>query len=153
LIIHDVRYVYPVLGPQLGRLIKDVTSVGGTVVLVHLVSLRHCWLVVSAAPVHDRRPLDEPIIPKSLDGFRTLPRRPGAPRGAGEGGPGFATSHSFRKTTATILDAAGVSPCIAADRFGHSWVSMTQDVNFGRRQVDLRGGHAGECRRPVGRTP
>jgi integrase len=50
----------------------------------------------------------------------------------------WVTSHSFRKTTATILDEAGLSPRIAADQLGHSRISMTQDVYFGRKLVDAR---------------
>lgn len=56
---------------------------------------------------------------------------------------GFAgvTSHNFRKTTATILDEAGVTARVIADQLGHSRPSMTQDVYLGlkapgRRAVD-----------------
>jgi len=42
------------------------------------------------------------------------------------------TSHSFRKTVATLLDDAGLSARIAADQLGHSRPSMTQDVYMGR---------------------
>lgn len=38
------------------------------------------------------------------------------------------TSHSFRKTTATILDDAAQSPQQVADQLGHARQSMTQDV-------------------------
>ena len=43
------------------------------------------------------------------------------------------TSHSFRKTTATILDDAGQSARQIADQLGHARPSMTQDVYMGRR--------------------
>ena len=43
------------------------------------------------------------------------------------------TSHSFRKTTATILDDAGRSAREIADQLGHARPSMTQDVYMGRR--------------------
>lgn len=43
------------------------------------------------------------------------------------------TSHSFRKTTATILDEAGQSARQIADQLGHARPSMTQDVYMGRR--------------------
>lgn len=36
------------------------------------------------------------------------------------------TSHTFRKTTATILDAAGLSARQIADQLGHARPSMTQ---------------------------
>jgi integrase len=37
------------------------------------------------------------------------------------------TSHSFRKTVATLIDDAGMSARIGADQLGHAKVSMTQD--------------------------
>nr|WP_234821693.1 site-specific integrase [Mycobacteroides abscessus] len=37
------------------------------------------------------------------------------------------TSHSFRKTVATLIDDAGLSARIGADQLGHAKVSMTQD--------------------------
>ena len=43
------------------------------------------------------------------------------------------TSHTFRKTTATILDDAGQSARQIADQLGHARPSMTQDVYMGRR--------------------
>jgi len=43
------------------------------------------------------------------------------------------TSHTFRKTTATILDNAGQSARQIADQLGHARPSMTQDVYMGRR--------------------
>jgi hypothetical protein len=53
---------------------------------------------------------------------------------------GFAwvTSHSWRKTMATILDGGGASPRMIADQLGHSWVSMSLDVYLGRRSMDAR---------------
>ena len=44
----------------------------------------------------------------------------------------WVTSHTFRKTVATILDEEGLSARQAADHLGHAQVSMTQDVYFGR---------------------
>ncbi|WP_367646155.1 transposase [Mycolicibacterium sp. P1-5] len=37
------------------------------------------------------------------------------------------SSHSFRKTVATLIDDAGLSARIGADHLGHAKVSMTQD--------------------------
>ena len=48
------------------------------------------------------------------------------------------TSHSFRKTTATLLDQAGLSARVIADQLGHARPSMTQDVYMGRQAVDAR---------------
>ena len=38
------------------------------------------------------------------------------------------TSHTFRKTAATILDEAALSARLIADQLGHARPSMTQDV-------------------------
>ena len=50
----------------------------------------------------------------------------------------WVTSHSFRKTTATLLDQAGLSARVIADQLGHARPSMTQDVHMGRKAVDPR---------------
>ena len=44
----------------------------------------------------------------------------------------WVTSHTFRKTVATILDDEGLTARVAADQLGHAQVSMTQDVYMGR---------------------
>lgn len=45
------------------------------------------------------------------------------------------TSHSFRKSVATLLDEAGMSARVGADQLGHSKVSMTQDRYMRRGKV------------------
>jgi integrase len=45
------------------------------------------------------------------------------------------TSHSFRKTVATLIDDAGLSSRIGADHLGHAKVSMTQDRYMSRGRV------------------
>ncbi len=47
-------------------------------------------------------------------------------------GLGEATTHSFRKTVATLIDDEGLSARIGADHLGHSHVSMTQDRYMSR---------------------
>lgn len=47
----------------------------------------------------------------------------------------WVTSHTFRKTLATLLDDRGLSARIGADQLGHAQVSMTQDVYMGRKVV------------------
>jgi integrase len=42
------------------------------------------------------------------------------------------TSHTFRRTVATLMDKAGLSARAAADQLGHAKVSMTTDHYFGR---------------------
>ncbi len=43
------------------------------------------------------------------------------------------TSHTFRRTVATLMNGAGLPARAAADQLGHSKVSMTQDHYFGRK--------------------
>jgi integrase len=45
------------------------------------------------------------------------------------------TSHSFRKTVATLIDDDGLSARIGADHLGHAMVSMTQDRYMSRGRV------------------
>jgi integrase len=45
------------------------------------------------------------------------------------------TSHSFRKSVATMIDDAGLSARIGADQLGHAKVSMTQDRYMRRGRV------------------
>lgn len=47
----------------------------------------------------------------------------------------WVVTHSFRKTLATMIDAAGLSARVGADHLGHRQVSMTQNVYMGRGQV------------------
>lgn len=47
----------------------------------------------------------------------------------------WVTSHTFRKTLATLLDDQGLSARVGADQLGHAQVSMTQDVYMGRKGV------------------
>ncbi|MDT7720566.1 MAG: hypothetical protein QOE94_1577, partial [Mycobacterium sp.] len=50
------------------------------------------------------------------------------------GVPGV-TTHSFRKTVATLIDEQGLSARIGADHLGHAKVSMTQDRYMSRGRV------------------
>lgn len=45
------------------------------------------------------------------------------------------SSHSFRKTVATLIDDSGLSARVGADQLGHARPSMTQDVYMSRGQV------------------
>lgn len=45
------------------------------------------------------------------------------------------TSHTFRRTVATLMDRAGLTARAAADQLGHAKVSMTFDHYYGRRVV------------------
>ena len=48
------------------------------------------------------------------------------------------TSHSFRKTVATLIDDEGLSARVGADHLGDAKVSMTQDRYMSRGHVASR---------------
>jgi integrase len=48
------------------------------------------------------------------------------------------TSHNFRKTAATLLDAGDLTVREIADQLGHRRVSVTQDTYFGRQDASPR---------------
>jgi hypothetical protein len=69
-------------------------------------------------------------------------------------GFGWVTTHTFRKTTATLLDESGLTVREIADQLGHTRVSVTQDTYFGRHQAaPTDGGGRTHCRRPAGVYP
>ena len=45
------------------------------------------------------------------------------------------TTHSFRKTVATLIDDEGLSARVGADQLGHARVSMTQDRYMARGRI------------------
>ena len=45
------------------------------------------------------------------------------------------TTHSFRKSVATLIDDRGLSARIGADQLGHAKPSMTQDVYMARGKL------------------
>jgi integrase len=84
-----------------------------------------------------------PLFPDSAEGWRDPSNTSRDLRNA-RGSDEFAwvTSHVFRKTAATEMDMAGLTPRQVADQLGHAKVSMTQDRYFGRRAVDRAGAEA-----------
>lgn len=81
--------------------------------------------------------LDQPVFPDVNGSFRDPANTRREFREArGKEALAWITSHSFRKTAATILDEAALSARLVADQLGHSRPSMTQDVYLGRRAVD-----------------
>lgn len=81
--------------------------------------------------------LEQPVFPDVLGGFRDPANVRRALRGArGSGDLAWVTSHTFRKTAATILDEASLPARRVADQLGHARPSMTQDVYLGRQTVD-----------------
>ena len=81
--------------------------------------------------------LDQALFPDVLGGFRDPANvRRELREARGQDTLAWITSHTFRKTAATILDEAALSARLVADQLGHSRPSMTQDVYLGRRAVD-----------------
>jgi integrase len=81
--------------------------------------------------------LDQPLFPDVLGGFRDPANvRRELREARGKETLAWITSHTFRKTAATILDEAALSARLVADQLGHSRPSMTQDVYLARRAVD-----------------
>ena len=76
------------------------------------------------------------IFPSSTGTLRD-PENFGARWGKVRGGLGVpdVTSHSFRKSLATLIDDEGLSARIGADHLGHSRVSETQDTYMARGRV------------------
>jgi integrase len=64
-------------------------------------------------------------------------------------GFGHITSHALRKTTATLLDHAGLSARAIADQLGHANPSLTQDVYLGRQVASTGAAVALEALRPI----
>lgn len=80
--------------------------------------------------------LDQPLFPDVNGDFRDPANVRRELREARSEDLAWVTSHTFRKTAATILDEAALSARLVADQLGHSRPSMTQDVYLGRRAVD-----------------
>jgi integrase len=96
--------------------------------------------------------LEDPVFSDSLGGLRDPKNTRRDVRAAlDRAGFDWVTSHSFRKTTATMLDEAGLSARVIADQLGHARPSMTQDVYMGRKAVDARVAAALED--ALGKTP
>jgi integrase len=80
------------------------------------------------------RPRTDPVFPAILGGWRDPSNTQADLREAFRGaGYPWVTSHTFRKTTATLMDQAGLSARAAADQLGHADPSLTQDVYYGRK--------------------
>jgi integrase len=76
------------------------------------------------------------IFPNALGGLRDPDKFGAAWRAARTAlGVSDVSSHSFRKTVATLIDDAGLSARIGADQLGHSRPSMTMDNYMKRGQL------------------
>jgi len=80
-----------------------------------------------------------PVFPAPLGGLRDRSNTQSHLREAfNEAGFASITSHALRKTTATLLDDAGLSAREIADQLGHAKPSMTTDVYLGRQVASTR---------------
>jgi integrase len=78
--------------------------------------------------------IDDPVFPASKGGLRDPSNTQADLRDSLEWcGLPWVTSHVFRKTTATLLDDAGLSARAIADQLGHAQPSITQNVYMGRK--------------------
>lgn len=125
-----------------GLIRKDTKSSAGERTLI-----LPSWAVADLRLRHAKGvTLEDPLFPDSLGGLRDPSNTRRALRQAlDRAGFDWVTSHNFRKTTATLLDDAGLSARLIADQLGHARPSMTQDVYMGRRAVDQRAADALEA--------
>ena len=87
----------------------------------------------------DLRPDVTPVFPAPLGGLRDRSNTQADLRDALKAaGVASITSHVLRKTTATLLDSAGLSAREIADQLGHAKPSMTTDVYLGRQVASTR---------------
>ncbi|HEY9412634.1 MAG TPA: site-specific integrase [Jiangellaceae bacterium] len=87
---------------------------------------------------------DQPVFPDSQGGFRDPSNTSNALKKAvaTDESLSWITTHTFRKTTATVLDDAGHSARSVADQLGHARPSMTQDVYMARRVKNSKAAEA-----------
>ncbi|MGW4827734.1 tyrosine-type recombinase/integrase [Amycolatopsis japonica] len=144
------------VGEALATYWEDVDLVAGTVDITHtVVRIKGQGLLRKPRPKSEsskralplpswavellvkRVAVADPIFPSSTGGMRDPNNVLRVIREI-RGGDDFlwVTSHTFRKTTATALDDAGVPTRLIADQLGHSRVSMTQDNYLERKTVD-----------------
>jgi integrase len=91
-----------------------------------------------------------PVFPAPLGGWRDPSNTQADLRSAfSDAGFGHITSHVIRKTTATMLDHAGLSARTIADQLCHANPSLTQDVYLGRQVASTGAAVALEVLRPT----
>jgi integrase len=93
---------------------------------------------------------ERPVFPAPRGGWRDPSNTQADLRAAfSAAGFGHITSHVIRKTTATMLDHAGLSARAIADQLGHANPSLTQDVYLGRQVASTGAAAALEALRPA----
>src|SRR5450759_5105069 len=96
------------------------------------------WCLEMLQARADRRSADSteerPVFPAPKEGLRDPSNTQADLKDSLEWcGLPWVTSHVFRKTTATLLDGAGLSARSIADQLGHAQPSITQNVYMGRK--------------------
>ena len=87
--------------------------------------------------------IDDPVFPARKGGLRDPSNTKADLRDSlAWCGLPWVTSHVFRKTTATLLDNAGLSARAIADQLGHAQPSLTQNVYMGRKIASPKAAHA-----------
>lgn len=93
------------------------------------------WCITMLKERRERRRADDsPVFPSGAGTWRDRNAVQRSIRQVREGTDfEWLTTHTYRKTVATMLDEGGRSARAIADQLGHSRVSMTQDVYLGRK--------------------
>ena len=92
-----------------------------------------CVELLRERPVSRFAHSDDPVFPAPMGGLRDPSNTAADLKEAfTAAGFGWASSHTLRKTTATLLDRGGLTAREIADQLGHANPSMTQDRYLGR---------------------
>jgi integrase len=78
---------------------------------------------------------DQPVFPAPQGGLRDPSNTQADLRDAFTTAGYTITSHTLRKTVATLMDTAGLTPTSTADQLGHAKPSMTQDHYYARHHT------------------
>lgn len=94
------------------------------------------WAVAMLARRFQGQDLTSPVFPDVIGGWRDRSNVARDFRTVRAGSAyEWVTSHTARRTVATILDEQGMTARVIADQLGHARPSMTQDVYMGRKAV------------------
>ncbi|WP_197679240.1 tyrosine-type recombinase/integrase [Auraticoccus monumenti] len=141
------RTIVPVAGKGLlAKRVKSKASERGLIMPAWCVTLLRARRVRLGA-------FEGPVFPDSRGGWRDRGNVGKAFRRVRGDDFNWVTTHTFRKTVATLLDESGATARMIADQLGHSRVSMTQDVYLGRRAANAPNAVALEAYDPDAATP
>lgn len=129
-VVQVQRTIVPIAGEGLiAKRVKSKESERGLIMPAWCVSMLRVRRVRLGA-------FDGPVFPNSRGGWRDRGNVGKAIRKVRGDDFAWVTSHTYRKTVATLLDQSGATARMIADQLGHSRVSMTQDVYLGRRAAN-----------------